>query len=122
MEVFVSEKLWTLLLISLTFSIFLMAFIQKLKAVGMVKKKYQLFIVNLIMSFLLGIPFGMYLYNLSLMDSVMMSLFGFIGAPSIYDVLKSQNILTYKPKSMTNSDVSNNNEVVINKENEIKRN
>ncbi len=62
----------------------------------------------------MGIPFSMFFYELSLVESIWVSVFGFIGAPSLYEALKKQNIVSYKPKSLK--------EVVsIPKENEIKR-
>jgi len=46
MDVLVTEKLWDLLLISLTFSIFLMALIQKIKSLEEVRKPWQVLLMN----------------------------------------------------------------------------
>lgn len=114
MDILVTEELWTLLLISLTFSIFLMALIQKFKTLSWLRKKWQIWVLNFFFAFLMGIPFSMFFYELSLVESIWVSVFGFIGAPSLYEALKKQNIVSYKPKSLK--------EVVsIPKENEIKR-
>lgn len=110
-----SGELWTLLLISLTFSIFLMALVQKIKMLDFVKYDWHIWLINFVSAFIMGIPFGMMFYDLSLNEAIWVSLFGFIGAPSIYNALKNQNMIAYKPKS------SNNNTVSISKNNEIKR-
>lgn len=117
LDIVMSDELWTLLLISLTFSIFLMALVQKIKMLNFVTKKWHVWIINLFCSFLMGIPFGMFFYGLTVYQSIWISLFGFIGAPSIYETLKSQNMINYKPKSATvNKDYT-----CISKSNEIKR-
>lgn len=115
MDILMSDELWTLLLISLTFSIFLMALVQKIKTLDFIKKRWQVWLINLFCAFLMGIPFGMMFYQLTLEESVWISLFGFIGAPSIYEALKNQNIISYKPRS------SNKDYTCIKKSNEIKR-
>lgn len=114
MDILVTEELWTLLLISLTFSIFLMALIQKFKTLSWLRKKWQIWVLNFCFAFLMGIPFSMFFYELSVMEAIWVSVFGFIGAPSLYEALKKQNIISYKPKSL--KDV-----VSIPKANEIKR-
>lgn len=115
LDVLMTDELWTLLLISITFSIFLMALIQKIKTLDFIKRKWQIWILNFICAFLMGIPFGMTFYGLSIEEATWVSLFGFIGAPSIYEALKKQNIISYKPKS------SNKDYECIPKTNEIKR-
>lgn len=99
MDVLVTEKLWDLLLISLTFSIFLMALIQKIKSLEEVRKPWQVLLMNVFFSFTMGIPFGMEFFALPLDQAVWIGVFGFIGAPSIYEVLKKQNIINYNPKT-----------------------
>lgn len=112
-----SDELWTLLLISITFSIFLMTLVQKIKTLDFIRKSWQVWLINFICAPLMGIPFGMAFYELTLQQSIWISLFGFIGAPSIYEALKKQNMINYKPKSTTD----NQNYTCIPKENEIKR-
>lgn len=115
LDILMSEELWTLLLIGITFSIFLMALVQKIKTLEFIKRKWQVWLINLLCAFLMGIPFGTMFYELSMEQSIWVSLFGFIGAPSIYETLKKQNIIAYKPKS------SQEDYVCIKKTNEIKR-
>lgn len=94
----ISESLESVILISFPFSIILMAFIQKIKKASFIKSKH-IFILNLIFAFLLGIPFGIIFYNLDLKCSIWVSIFGFIGAPSLYETLKKQNFINYTPSS-----------------------
>ena len=116
MDSLIPEELLNILAISVTFSIFLMALIQKFKDLSFITKSWQTWFLNLIFSFALGIPFSMNLYNLDLYKAIWVGLFGFIGAPTLYETLKSQNLVTYKPKS-----TSKNNVIEIPIENEIKR-
>lgn len=114
MDAFFPTHLLDVLAIAVTFSFILMALIQKFKSLSWINKSYQIWILNLLCSFAIGIPFAICFYGLNLCDSIWVGVFSFIGAPSIYTALKNQNIITYKPSSV--SDV-----VTIPKENEIKR-
>lgn len=114
MEAFFPTHLLDVLVIAVTFSFILMALIQKFKTLAWINKSYQIWILNLIFSFAIGIPFAMSFYELNLCDGIWVGVFSFIGAPSIYAALKNQNIINYKPSSV--SDV-----VTLPKENEIKR-
>ena len=114
MEEFLPTLLLDLLVISVTFSVILMALIQKLKGFVFITKSWQVWILNLILSFAVGIPFSMTFYNISLIDSIWVGLFSFIGASAIYQGLKSQNMINYKPSSISDT-------VAIAKKNEIKR-
>ena len=115
MDILMSEELWTLLLISVTFSIFLMATVQKIKMLEFIHRKWQVWLINFICAFAMGIPFGMMFYQLTLEESIWVGVFGFIGAPGIYAVLKKQNIIQYTPQSATK------NKTCITNANEIKR-
>ena len=42
--------------------------------------------------------------------AIIVAVFGFIGAPTIYQILKSQNLIKYKPKS-----TKDNNTIIISK-------
>lgn len=99
MDVLMTERITNLLMIAATFSIILMMFIQKIKTAGILKSNMHIFVVNFLLSFL-GILFGMTFYNLDIIDGLWVSFFSFIGAPSIYQVLKKQNIINYTPKSL----------------------
>ena len=59
MEEFFPTLLLDLLVISITFSIVLMALIQKFKVLSFINKSWQVWFLNLIFSFLIGIPFAM---------------------------------------------------------------
>jgi hypothetical protein len=114
MEEFFPTLLLDLLVISITFSIILMALIQKIKSLSFIKKSWQVWLLNLFFSFSLGIPFSITFYNISLKNSIWVGLFSFIGASSIYEALKNQNIINYTPSSISDT-------ITISKSNEIKR-
>lgn len=97
----VTGLLLKLLLISLVFSVFEMALIQKLKTLTMIKKSWHLLVLNFIISFSLGIFFSMWFFDLNIFDSLWVSIFSFMGAPSIYEALKNQNLINYTPKSLS---------------------
>ena len=116
LDVLVTDKLLDILMISITCSVVLMVLIQKFKSFSFIKKDYVIWMSNLVFSFGLGIPFAIYFYSLDIYSALWVSVFSFIGAPSIYEILKLQNIINYTPKAL-DDDV-----VVIPKENEIVRN
>ena len=99
MDILVPNKLINILLISMVFSIIQMTFIQKCKKFKCVKKECHILILNIVTSFVFGIPFAMWFYELSIYDSIWVSVFSFIGAPSIYQTLKKQNIIQIKMAS-----------------------
>ncbi len=115
MDILVSEKLLDLIMISITFSIILMAIVQKFKTLDFIKAGWQVWIINFCLSFAVGIPFCITFYSLNVIDGIWVSLFGFVGAAGIYEALKQQNIINYTPKS------SLVNKKTIPIENEIKR-
>lgn len=114
MDALVTDLLIKVLLISITFSVIEMAFIQKIKSLSMIKKSWQVILINLISCFFLGTTFSMWFFELNLINSLWVALFSFIGAPTIYEALKKQNIINYNPKSLNET-------ITISKENEIKR-
>ena len=114
MEEFFPTLLLDLLVISITFSVILMAFTQKIKTLSLIKKSWQIWILNLISSFAIGIPFAITFYQVNWKESLWVGLFSFIGASAIYEGLKNQNIITCKPSSLNKT-------ITISKENEIKR-
>lgn len=112
MDALITENLIDLLLISITFSVFLMSLIQKFKNLKIINRKWHIWLLNLIFSFAMGIPFTMYFYNLDIQSAIWVSIFSFIGAPTIYETLKKQNLITYKPKSLNESKtISTTNEI-----------
>ena len=99
-EIFPSDLI-DLLSISVALSFVLMVFLQKIKALPFIKQAWQIWLINFLCSFIIGIPFGMRFYNLNPSDSVWIAIFSFIGAPAIFDILKNQTIITYRPKSLS---------------------
>lgn len=95
-----SEKIFDLLGVSIIVSSIVMMIIQKFKSFSFITKSYQIGIFNFCFSFLFGIPFSIYFYEFTLMDAYWVSIFSVIGASSIYDILKNQNMINYKPKSL----------------------
>ena len=114
MENFFPEHLLELLVISMTFSVILMMLIQKLKKLSFITKSQQVWFLNLIFSFAVGIPFTIAFYKLTIYDGIWVGLFSFIGAASIYQTLKKQNLINYNPTSVSDT-------VTISKDKEIKR-
>lgn len=94
------NNILNLLYISVIVSSIVMIIIQKFKQVSFLTKDYQIGIINFITSFALGIPFSMYFCKLNLIESIWVSIFAFIGAPSIYEILKNQNVINYHPSSL----------------------
>jgi len=99
MDILVTDKIFNLLMIATTFSVILMSLIQKIKTLDFMKTNNHVMIANFILSFL-GILFSMCFYNLNWIDGLWVSLFSFIGAPSLYQLLKKQNVINYTPKSL----------------------
>lgn len=114
MEILFPDKLLELLMISTTFSAILMMFIQKLKSLSFINKSWHVWFLNLIFSFLLGIPFTLVFYELDIISGIWVSIFSFIGASGIYELLKNQNIINYTPNSVSDT-------ITIPKDKEIKR-
>lgn len=115
MEQIFPELLIELLTISITFSFILMILIQKFKSLKCINHSWIIWILNLLFSFLVGIPFSLHFYDISIKDSIWVGFFSFIGAASIYQALKNQTIINYKPNSVKDD------EVKIKTENEIVR-
>ncbi|MDD2203374.1 MAG: hypothetical protein PHT75_01385 [Bacilli bacterium] len=99
MDALITDQFYNLLMISVTFSIILMTLIQKLKTLSFMKNNNHVMIADFLLSFL-GILFGMYFYDLTIIEGLWVSLFSFIGAPAIYKLLKAQNVINYTPKSL----------------------
>lgn len=114
METFFPEHLLKLLLVSITFSTILMLLIQKIKKLSLITKSCQVWILNLVLSFIIGIPFTIFFYELNIYDGIWVGLFSFIGATAIYNTLKKQNIINYTPNSVSDT-------ITISKTREIKR-
>lgn len=116
MESFIPDMLLELLSISVVVSVILMSVIQKFKTLNFITKDWQIWLLNFIFSFAIGIPFAITFYQINIVNSIWVALFSFVGAPTIYDLLKSQNIINFTPKSLNDKT-----SVTISTENEIKR-
>lgn len=103
MESFFPELLVDLLIVSVVFSTILMMIIQKAKTLSFIKKSWQVWLLNLVFSFAIGIPFGMMFYDLDVKKGIWVGLFSFVGASGIYEALKNQNIINYKPTSISDT-------------------
>lgn len=99
MNYFLSEMLTKVLLISVTFSVFEMAFVQKMKMLPIFKKDRHIRIFHFISSFVFGTVFSYWFFNLDIINGLWVSFFGYIGAPSIYETLKKQDLINYTPQS-----------------------
>lgn len=110
---FFPELLVDLLVVSVVFSVVLMMIIQKFKTLSFIKKSWQVWLLNLFFSFAIGIPFGIKFYDLDLKKGIWVGLFSFVGASGIYEALKNQNIINYKPTSISDTvEVPVQNEIV----------
>lgn len=116
LDILITDRIFDLLMIATTFSVILMAIIQKIKVFSFMKKDSHVLIADFLLSFI-GIFFGINFYDLNLVEGIWVSLFSFIGAPGVYQLLKSQNVINYKPKSLNECREC----ITINKENIIKR-
>lgn len=105
MENIISESLIKMLSISIVFSVFEMALIQKIKTIFHLKKTYQVILINFISTFTFGPLFLIWFFNLNIINSLWVSFFSFIGAPALYESLRKQNIINYNPKSL--KDINN---------------
>ena len=120
MDILVTDKFLNLLMIASTFSVVLMALVQKIKTLTFIKTNNHIMLINFLFSFL-GIIFGMTFYNLDIFEGLWVSFFTFIGAPAIYQLLKSQNIIKYTPKTLDECRgyITIPKENVINREDEV---
>jgi uncharacterized membrane protein len=100
MNNFINDKLIDLLMISTVFSAVLMSLIQKIKALSYVKSNDHVWLLNLVLSILLGIFFAINFYDKNIFDAIWVGLFSFVGAPTIYELLKKQRVIKYTPKTI----------------------
>lgn len=100
MSIEIINKIFDLLSIAGVLSIILMALIQKIKSLNCINKDCHIWYINIFLSFSLGIYFSMYFFKVSFSDAIWISIFSFIGAPSLYDLLKNQELVNFKPKSL----------------------
>lgn len=75
-------------MISIIVSAIVMTIIEKFKTLDFLKSTNHIFLLNLILSFLIGICFSLVFYDQKLTEGIWISIFSFIGAPSLYDSIK----------------------------------
>lgn len=101
MDNILPDLLLKIILISVLLSSIEVTIVQKIKTVFILKKKWQVILINFISSFTFGILFSMWFFNLNILNSLWVSFFSFVGAPSIYEGLRKQNIINFTPKSLS---------------------
>lgn len=97
MDILITNELINCLLISAIVSVINMIMVQKFKELSCIKNSDQVFILNLILSFAIGIPFSIIFYGKEFYYSVWVSIFSFVGASNIYELLKKQTLIDYTP-------------------------
>ena len=110
MDTLITVEMVNCLMHATTVSIIVMAVIQKFKILSWVQKDSHIFILNLIFSFIIGIFFSINFYNEPIENAIWISLFSFIGAPSLYTMLKKQNVINMNLISLDDTLPQNNEE------------
>ncbi len=118
LDILITDELITILMIATTFSVILMPLIQRFKRFHIIKNDVHIFILNMFLSFSVGILFAIYFYELTVIGALWVGFFSFIEAPAIYHLLKKQNIINYTPKALA----ENHEYLKVPVENKIKRN
>ena len=88
MEINLTDSFLNCLMISMIVSVVVRALIEKFKTIDFLKNNNHIFLLNLIFSFVIGINFSIIFYNMNINEGIWISIFSFIGAPSIYDGIK----------------------------------
>lgn len=96
----ITQDILNLLSISSIISSIIMIIVQRFKKFSFVKKEYQVALLDFVFSIVIGIPFSIYFYDLSLIESCWVSFFTIFEAPMIYEIMKKQSIINYTPKSL----------------------
>lgn len=105
-------QLLKLLIISIMLSIIMTIFIQKIKNLNFIQNDNQLWFVNIILSFCIGIPFSIFFYKLNIYEGLWISFFSFLSVKGVYLEFKNQNMSKDNRKIQT---------IEISKENFINR-
>ena len=108
MDVLVTNEFVNCLLISSVVSMINMGLIQKFKQLPFVNTSNHIFLLNLLFSFIVGISFSIIFYKVKFYYSVWVSIFSFIGASNMYEMLEKQNLVNYKPFSLSDKYKKNN--------------
>lgn len=105
MDLLITDEIVNLLMIASTFSVILMALIQKLKGLSFIKTNGHVLGLNFLFSLTLGSLFAISFYQLELIKALWVAFFSFIEAPIVYHLLKSQKIINYTPKALDNNKI-----------------
>ena len=103
MDLLLPDRLKDVVLISLTLSIIIMPVIQSIKIFPFIKNTYYIKILNIVLAFVIGIPFVYSFYNVRFIDTIWVCLLSMLETPKFYDILKKQNILPLNLKSKDNN-------------------
>jgi len=101
MDILITNEVINCLLISAVVSMIDMALVQKFKELSFIDNSNKVFLLNLFFSFLVGIPFSLIFYKVKFYYGIWISIFSFIGASNMYEMLKRQNLINYKPFSIS---------------------
>ena len=93
MDTLITTEMINCLMHATTVSIIVMAVIQKFKTLECITKDCHIFLLNIVFSFVIGISFSITFYDEPIENAIWISLFSFIGAPSLYKMLKKQNVI-----------------------------
>ena len=93
MDTLITTEMINCLMQATTVSIIVMAVIQKFKTLECITKDCHIFLLNIVFSFVIGISFSITFYDAPIENAIWISLFSFIGAPSLYTMLKKQNVI-----------------------------
>ena len=93
MDTLITTEMINCLMQATTVSIIVMAVIQKFKTLECITKDCHIFLLNIVFSFVIGISFFITFYDEPIENAIWISLFSFIGAPSLYTMLKKQNVI-----------------------------
>lgn len=92
----IPSNLLDILISSTVLGLIVMAIIQKFKTFECINNSCYIWLLNIILSLGLAIPFSMCFYNYDLLTSFWVGIFSFAEAPTIYDWLKKQNLIGTK--------------------------
>ena len=92
----IPSNLLDILISSTVLGIIVMSIIQKFKTFEFINNNCYIWLLNVILSLGLSVPFSMCFYNYDLLTSFWVGIFSFAEAPTIYDWLKKQNLIGTK--------------------------
>lgn len=92
----IPSNLLDILISSTVLGVIVMAIIQKFKTFECINNSCYIWLLNIILSLGLAIPFSMCFYNYDLLTSFWVGIFSCAEAPTIYDWLKKQNLIGTK--------------------------